>query len=204
MLERFEYIQCAPLTGNPEADALALLETNGKRPTAEHVRNVARQNEQIAELYALDTAKCRLSGILHDVSAVIRPQDMLIYARENGWSLCEAEIRYPFLLHQRLSARLARTRFAVADPDVLSAVACHTTLKPGAGPYDMALFIADKLAWDQEGEPPFSGAVKNALSHSLERACREYMSYMIDNGKVLCPHEDWKAAFAWLKSLPAS
>ncbi len=204
MLERFDYIRIPPLTGEAEADALAFLMANGKPNTARHVRNVARQNEELARRFALDAPLCRLSGILHDVSAVIRPRDMLAFARAEGWPLCRAEEQYPFLLHQRLSALLARDVFGVTDQRVLSPVSCHTTLKPGADKYDMALFISDKLAWDQEGEPPFYEEVEKALSHSLERACYTYMAYMIENGKVLCPHDRWTAAFAGLTSLFAS
>lgn len=63
----------------------------------------------------------------------------------------------------------------------------------------MALFIADKLAWDREGVPPFYEVVDNALAISLESACYEYMKFMVDNNMLLCPHDNWTAAYGQMK-----
>lgn len=61
--------------------------------------------------------------------------------------------------------------------------------------YEMALFIADKLAWDKSGTPPFYEEVNAALDISLEAACYKYMDYMADNDMILCPHDNWIAAY---------
>jgi HD superfamily phosphohydrolase YqeK len=97
---------------------------------------------------------------------VVAPGDMLAYAMEKGWHIDEAENKYPFLLHQRISKTIAEQDFGVTDEQILSAVECHTTLKTNPSAYDMALFIADKLAWDQEGEAPFYSAVNDALNQT--------------------------------------
>lgn len=180
-----------------EATPEAMLAQNGRPKTLAHVRAVAQECQRIAGTYGLDASKCRMAGLLHDVSAVIKATDMLIWAKQNALPLCEAEERYPFLLHQRLSAVAAQQAFGVADEDVLSAVACHTTLKAHASPYDMALFLADKIAWDQPGEPPYLNAVIRALETSLEKACLVYMDYA--NDSLLCPHDNWVQALDWLK-----
>lgn len=52
----------------------------------------------------------------------------------------------------------------------------------------MALFIADKLSWDQDGKPLFYDIVNNSSSHSLEKACLSYINYIIDNNMILHPH----------------
>ena len=61
-------------------------------------------------------------------------------------------------------------------------------LKANPSQYDMALFIADKLSWDQEGTPPFYDIVIKNLSVSLEKACLSYINYIIDNSMILHPH----------------
>lgn len=181
-------------------DVEALMRDNNKAKTFTHMLDVANVNREIAARFGLDADKCFVSGLLHDISAVIAPADMLRYAERQGMELCEAERKYPFLLHQRLSEKVAKEYFMITDTDVLSSTACHTTLKKDADAYEMALFIADKLAWDQEGIPPFFDAVQDALDASLEKACYVYMRYMIDNGKLLCPHTDWSAALQWLEN----
>lgn len=63
----------------------------------------------------------------------------------------------------------------------------------------MSLFIADKLAWDREGIPPFYEEVNTALGLSLEAACCKYMEYVVDHDMILCPHDNWTAARKYLK-----
>lgn len=63
----------------------------------------------------------------------------------------------------------------------------------------MALFIADKLAWDQEGTPPYEQEVRAALTQSLPAACLTYMRYCIHHGRVLYPHTWWLEALVWLE-----
>ena len=201
ILNDFSYIAVPPRTGCLEEDVGALLKANGKPKTFRHVCDVANANAAIAARYGLDEAKCRAAALLHDVSAVIRPADMLAWVDERGLATCEAERKHPFLLHQRLSSTIARAHFGIADEDILSPIACHTTLRANAAPLDMALFIADKLAWDQEGVPPFYNAVSEALGRSLEAASLAYMDYMENNGLLLCPHADWTAARLWLVAL---
>lgn len=199
LLRIYDYIKLPDLTGDIVRDAERLLCENGKRETFEHVCAVAEQNRKIAAKYGLDEEKCFISGILHDISVVIRPEDMLEYAKQSYWLLCEAEMRYPFLLHQKISTVAAKEHFGISDTDILSAISCHTTLRRCADNYQMALFVADKLAWDRDGKPPFFEAVSAALEISPEKACYEYMKYMTDSGEVLYPHTNWTEAFEYLK-----
>lgn len=197
-LSDYSYLVLPRKTGTLEEDVRNLLECNGKGATYAHVSSVAEANEEIAARFGLDTSSCREAALLHDISAVIAPKDMLDYMKQNGLALCEAELRFPFLLHQRISRIMAEEYFGVTDQSILSAIECHTTLRPHASLQEMALFIADKIAWDQPGVPPFDAAVRAALEHSLENACFEYMTYMADNGKILYPHTLWSLALDWL------
>ena len=199
-LKSYEYITLPPFTGDIQNDAERLMHENGKQKIFDHMLSVAEVSVSLAERFKLNEEKCHLAAVLHDVSAVVRPSDMLQYVKEQNLPVCEAEERFPFLLHQRLSKDIAGAYFSIGDCDVLSAIKCHTTLKHGASPYDMVLFIADKLAWDQEGTPPFYDAVYAALDVSLEKACYTYMLYMEESGRLLCPHTNWNAAENWLQS----
>jgi predicted HD superfamily hydrolase involved in NAD metabolism len=175
-------------TGDIKTDVHSVLFSNGKEKTFAHSKAVAAMNMRIAQKYNLDTNICELCGYLHDISAVVPPKDMMQYAIENGWYIDEAEMKYPFLLHQRISKVIAQEDFGVMDERILSAVEHHTTLKSNPSAYDMALFIADKLAWDQEGEAPFFTVVNNALDESLELASLTYMDYIVKHKMILHPH----------------
>jgi predicted HD superfamily hydrolase involved in NAD metabolism len=187
-ITNYKYINITEITGNIEVDVNNFLLQNNKQKTLEHVMAVANINSEIAEKYGLDKNICIISGYLHDISTVIHPNDMLNYMVENNLFVDEAERKYPFILHQRISRLLSKTFFNIDDETILSAIECHTTLKSNPSQYDMALFIADKLSWDQEGTPPFYDIVSKNLSFSLEKACLSYINYIIDNNIILYPH----------------
>ena len=176
-------------TGDIKTDVQALHYKHDKQKTFEHAKAVAEVNIKIAEQYGLDKTVCEIGGYLHDISAVISSQDMLSYATNNGWYIDEAEQKYPFLLHQRISRVIAQEDFKITDERILSALEHHTTLKTNPSVYDMALFVADKLAWDQEGEAPFYQVVSDALEQSLEAASLAYMDYIVEHGMILHPHK---------------
>lgn len=187
-INNYSYVNTTEITGDVVIDIKNFLLDNNKSKTLKHVIDVANTNSKIAEKYGLDKNLCILCGYLHDISAVIKPQDMLNYMVENNLFIDESERKYPFILHQRISRLIAKNFFNISDEVILSAIECHTTLKANPSQYDMALFIADKLSWDQEGIPPFYDIVIKNLSISLEKACLSYINYIIDNSMILHPH----------------
>ena len=172
-----------------------------KPKTFEHSKAVADKNIEIAKQYGLDINICELCGYLHDISGIMPYGDMMKYAVENDWHLGEAEKRFPMLLHQRISKVFAGQYFNIADERVLAAVECHSTLKASPSGYDMALFIADKLAWDQEAEAPFYNIVNGALKKSLEAASLAYMDYIVENKMILYPHKWFEEGRVFLRGL---
>ena len=196
----FEYIKISPPAPLEERITGTYL-LNGRPKTLKHVQEVADTCAKIAEQYGLNREKCRIVGLLHDIGAVMKPEDMVCCITSRGIPLDEAEKKYPFLLHQRISRMFAEDVLRIKDDDILSAVECHTTLKGRPGKYDMTLFIADKLSWDREGTPPYFNEVERALQHSLESACLEYITYSLDNGMILYPHQWLMEAKVYLERI---
>jgi len=95
----------------------------------DHVEEVAEISRDIALRFGLDPVGLRTSALLHDISAVMSDDEMYELAKSQGLDLDPSEERYHFLLHQRISAIIARERYGVSDGDILSAIECHTTLK---------------------------------------------------------------------------
>ena len=186
-------------TGNIKTDVENLLTANNRRKTFVHVKAVAEANIKIAEQYNLDKDICESSEYLHDISAIIAPSYMLNYAEQNDWYIDEAERKYPFLLHQRISRIIAQEDFNVTDERILSAIEHHSTLQNNPSDYDMALFVADKLTWDGEGEAPFYSIVNNALKESLEAASLAYMDYIVENKMILFPHKWFEDGVTFLR-----
>jgi len=82
----------------------------------------------------------------------------------------------------------------VTAPDILSAIGCHTTLKADASLLDKVVFIADKIAWDQPGEPPYWAELQQALDRSLDHAVFCYLDYLWQRRATLRVVHPWLVA----------
>ena len=200
-LSKWPYIHKISVTGDLKEDITCLLTANGKHDTLRHCFSVVETSQRIADQFGLDKDILSTSSLLHDVSNVVNPADMLDYATSRNWDIDSAEMKYPFLLHQRLSATFAANLFGINNPIILSAIECHTTLKENPSDYDMALFLADKLSWDQDGNLPFFDVVSLAMENSLSSAALVYINFVLDNGLILSPHKWLLNARKWLVSL---
>jgi predicted HD superfamily hydrolase involved in NAD metabolism len=178
-------------TGDLRTDVETLLVRNGYSATAEHCIAVAAQAKQLAEQFGADPQRAQAAGWLHDVSAILPVPQRLIVARQWGLEILPAEETAPMLLHQRLSAVIAQDLFDIQDRGVLNAIGCHTTLKAHASRLDKVVFVADKLAWDQPGTPPYQRPLKQALTCSLDSAALCYLDYLWQQRETLAAVHPW-------------
>ena len=171
-----------------------------KPKTLKHVEAVADTAVWLAGVHHLDRAKTETAALLHDISVILTPQQMYELAIERNMTMDPAEEKYHFLLHQRISKLIALERFGITDPEILNAVECHPTLKKNAGPYDQVVFIADKISWDQEGQPPYYETLKQLAAESLDQSCYFYIRYQFDHNLLLMPHQWIMEAYQELKT----
>ena len=170
------------------------LERHGCPHTARHSAAVAEQCVHLARRWGVDPAAADTAGWLHDVSAVIPASERVVLAEALGLHVLPEERAAPLLLHQRLSAEIARDVFNVLDPAILAAIACHTTLRADATPLDRIVFVADKLHWDGQGDPPYLAELTAALARSLEDATRCYLDYLWQRRETLLAVHPWFVA----------
>ena len=163
--------------------------SNHKENTLRHVEQVADAAVGLAKRYNLGVDKVKLAALLHDISAIMTPQEMYELATVRGLKIDAAEEKYHFLLHQRISKIIAQEDFNIRDMDILDAIECHTTLKRNASMYDKVIFLADKISWDQKGRPPYYNDLKRKVAESLDEACYFYIKYQFDNDLLLMPHQ---------------
>ena len=159
--------------------------------TLGHCARVAAGAGRIAERFGLEHSAAETAGWLHDISAVIQ-NDMRIQVAEGiGLTVLDAERAYPMIVHQRLSEAMATALFDVHDAASLSAIGCHTTLKANASALDKAVFVADKIKWDQAGDPPYLGEILAALNVSLDAAAFCYLDYLFQRRGQLKVVHPW-------------
>jgi len=175
------------LTGDVRADAAALLRSHGREDTADHAQRVAAVAQRLARRWGVDDRSAEIAGGLHDISAIVPYDDYLQVAEALGLEVLAEERQAPVLLHQKLSVVIARQVLAVADEPVLSAVGCHTTLRADSSALDKVVFVADKIAWDQAGDPPYLAEMALAAEQSLDLAAYCYLDYLRHKHRTLHP-----------------
>ena len=174
----------------------------GREDTLAHCRAVAEEAGRLARRFGLDEARARLAGLLHDLAAVVPNPERVATAEALGLVPDEEQRRVPLLLHGPIAAAVVRERLEIEDEAVLAAVRGHTTCRAGAGPLELAVFVADKIALDPAAPiRDFVPAVRRAAERSLEEAAWVYLDRMIDRlamegGRA---HPDALAAREWLR-----
>lgn len=189
------------VSGNVENDCIKILTAYNKTICRKHTINVGNMIFQLIIRFGMELDKLQKASYLHDVSVVIPRDKYVSICNDYNVEVIDLEKELPILLHQKVSKIIAQEIFNINDIDILSSISCHTTLKANPSKYDMALFVADKLMWDQGGAPPYYEIVYNALNHSLETACLAYIDYVMDNGMILVPHPDLVSAREYLSKI---
>ncbi|MDO3676983.1 bis(5'-nucleosyl)-tetraphosphatase (symmetrical) YqeK [Paenibacillus ehimensis] len=174
-------------------DIRSFLSLNGCEKTAEHCMNVGTEARRIALRFGADPEAAETAGWLHDISAVIPNGDRIAVSRELGIEVLPEEEAFPMIVHQKLSAVMAEQLFGVTDAAILDAVGCHTTLRAGSTLLDQVLFVADKIAWDQPGTPPYIRELQEQLNRSLMHGAFAYIDYLWERKHTL------KVVHPWLK-----
>lgn len=168
-----------------------LFEKNECLSIYEHSINVAKEAFRISKLFSLSskmTNKVVVASLLHDIGGIYPINKRVEMARKYHIELLDEELVFPLIIHQKLSSYLAKSLFDVEDEDILNAIECHTTLKANYTPIDLIVFLADKIAWDQEGQPPYLEGLLQCLNHSLEEATLYYIDYLLNHDiKVIHP-----------------
>lgn len=111
----------------------------------EHSLSVSFTCMALAMRYGYDLDKAELAGLLHDCAKCYDNNSIIAACRNSGMELTDGELQAPSIIHSRLGARMAEEKFGVDDPEILSAIACHTTGKPGMSLLDKILYIADYI-----------------------------------------------------------
>ena len=95
----------------------------------EHSVSVSYTCIALAMRYGYSLEKAELAGLLHDCAK----------------RYTESELKAPAVIHAKYGAWMARNKFGIQDEEILSAIQCHTTGKPGMGMLDKILYIADYI-----------------------------------------------------------
>lgn len=89
--------------------------------------------------------KAEIAGMLHDCAKCMDNDKKLRICKENHISYSQFEWNHPYLLHGKVGAYIAKSRFGIDDNDILQAITWHTTGRPNMSLLEKIVFIADYI-----------------------------------------------------------
>ena len=111
-----------------------------------HVKNVVAAARSLALHYGVDPEKAQLAAWLHDIVKESSREDLLQLLRRDA-IMAGATAQRPLpVWHGPCAAIYAKYELGVADEEILTAISCHTTGRPGMTVMDKVLFLADIIS----------------------------------------------------------
>lgn len=111
----------------------------------EHSLSVSFTCAALAMRYGYDMERAELAGLLHDCAKRFTDNELIDRCRKHDIPLTEGELKAPAVIHAKYGAWMAENKFGIRDQEILSAIGCHTTGKPGMTMLDKILYIADYI-----------------------------------------------------------
>jgi len=169
----------------------------------EHTLRVETLAVILARFWGVSEDRASIASLLHDVARDEPESSLPELVRKTDDPMIRemAETSAPVVLHAPVGALIARRDFGVNDPEILRAIALHTTGATQMDRLAMIIFLADYC----ESGRDFPGVdeVRSLLFSSLEvamlRALEQTLAYLHQHNCPVDPHTvDAAAAFARL------
>ena len=153
-----------------------------------HTMGVSYTAISLAMCYNEDILKAQIAGLLHDCAKYGRDEEKIEKCRKFGVELTEVEIQNPALIHAKLGAYYAETRFHVTDEEILKAICHHTTGVPGMSMLEKIIFIADYIEPGRkmlQGLPEIRQTAFRDLDLAVAMTLRHTVDYLLSKKGVI-------------------
>lgn len=159
-----------------------------------HTIGVKYTSVCLAMRYGEDLEKAAIAGLLHDCAKNISEEMLLAVCREQGFPVSASEQRSPYLLHGRVGAYFARTKYGITDEDILGAITWHTTGRPDMSLLEKIVFTADYIEPGRNSAPNLKQLRQLAftdLDAAVTEILRQTLEYLREEGKEIDPQTEF-------------
>lgn len=112
----------------------------------QHTLGVSYTAACLAMAHDADMDHAMIAGLLHDCAKPLKGEEQITFCEKYHLEISEVERQNPSaLLHAKVGAHLAQTRYGVTNPDILNAIKYHTTGRPKMCKLEKILYIADYI-----------------------------------------------------------
>lgn len=144
-----------------------------------HSLGVAEEAVKLAIQYGADLDKARLAGLAHDCCKNMSYDEMLQWAKKLGVTLDKISLSNEKLIHGTIGAEYARQIFKIEDPEVIDAIAYHTTGRAGMTLLDKIIYIADYIEPTRK-DYPWLDKMRKLAYENLDEAVLYGLDIAID------------------------
>jgi len=165
-----------------------------------HTLGVAYTAASMAMCLGEDYEKAELAGLLHDCAKEYSPKELLSMAEEYGIPVTESERNAPQVLHAVLGPLVAKKKYHVEDPEILSAIRWHTTGTENMTPLELIVFVADYIEPNRdkaENLPEVRPLAFRDLTACASRITEDTLAYLARKGTNADPNTE--RCGSWLK-----
>ncbi|MCR5836805.1 MAG: bis(5'-nucleosyl)-tetraphosphatase (symmetrical) YqeK [Lachnospiraceae bacterium] len=163
------------------AQILDDLQKSLKPSRYEHTLSVANTARELADTFGENPNKAYLAGLLHDCAKCIDDDQSIEMCKNNNIELSEFELNNPALVHAKLGAFLAQTKYHIIDEDIINAIAYHTTGRPDMSLLEKIIFVADYIEPLRTKQPYLSMLRECAfkdLDYTIYRISEDTLEYL--------------------------
>ena len=165
-----------------------------------HTKNVKKMAVKLAKRWGADPEKAAMAAILHDSAKEMPKQELLQIFADNAIMTESAPQRPSPVWHGIAAAILAETQWGITDPEILSAIRCHTTGKPDMSKLDKILYLADMTSAERDwpGVEELRALEMEDLDRALCDALKRSIDFVKEKNGTLDPES--VAAYEYAKA----
>lgn len=146
-----------------------------------HTLGVAYTATSLAMRYNPDTSnsdfvrKAELAGLLHDCAKCMENKKKIKVCNKNNIEYSSFEAENAYLLHGKVGAFIAQSKFGIDDKDILNAITWHTTGRPNMSLLEKIIYIADYIEPSRRPIPELDEIRKLAFE-DIDMAMKKILS----------------------------
>lgn len=145
-----------------------LLKTKLDEKRYYHSLCVADEAARLSKRYNEDENKAYTAGLLHDITKNLSFEEQLQMFSKYGIFLSSVEKHSASVWHGLTAALYVENELKISDPQILSAIKCHTTGKANMTLFEKIIYIADLTSKDRNY--PDVEYTRSLLEDSIDKA----------------------------------
>ena len=142
----------------------------------------------LAMRYECDIMKAQVAGILHDVAKCYDGAEQLRRCEKYNISISDVERDQPYLLHAKLGAYYAKSKYGIKDEEILQAITYHTTGRPAMTELEKIVFLSDYMEPSRKNIPGLTEIRKLAFENldlAVYTTLHNTLNYLKSNGQII-------------------